>query len=366
MGRRAPSRPVAAEAAARALRAPPGRRRGSPVEFDRSLHHRDVARPIEQHEPPVGKRRGELDAARRRRHPVLAHHDQRGHAHTRQHMSQIGLEQPGEAVGPPPMRLVPRDATCSTTWRGASGPNCVSATAPRRSVGLARTALRRRSTRSAVIAGQSRPHEIGDRAHRTTDELGRRRADEHDPGHRGRHQIGADLRHRERRDRAHAVPTITTCRSGATASSTAAMSRPIEAPTDRRPRSRSPRASLVHQHAPVVHGQVHPLLPPGGHVEAESVHEESSGDDGSPAARTARCVPSNERTGPRSSGGRSHSGASSSCSVRRRSTVRPTAPAAIAPAATLPAIKAVRFLVTAPPPFVVRRGTRAPIRATIS
>ncbi len=95
-----------------------------------------------------------------------------------------------------------RCTTCSTTWRGASGPNCVSrTTAPRRSVGLASTARRSRSTRSRgrPERPEARPHQLGDRSHRARARAPRRtRPRTRAPDDRRREEVGSHLGHRDR------------------------------------------------------------------------------------------------------------------------------------------------------------------------
>src|SRR3990170_2550212 len=74
-----------------------------------------------------------------------------------------------------------------------------------------------------------------------------------------------------------------------------------------------------------------------------------TGPEAGPEARTSSSVPSNERTGPRSSGGSAESRSrASGSSARRRafSTARPITPPATAPAATLAVTIAVRRPVT--------------------
>ena len=80
--------------------------------------------------------------------------------------------------------------------------------APRRSAGLASTALRRRSTRSAA-SGASQPRTERESVTdpiAATNQVGRGGADEDDAGDRGREQSGVDLGDRDRGHRAHAVP----------------------------------------------------------------------------------------------------------------------------------------------------------------
>ena len=212
-----------------------------------------------------------------------AHHDERGHRDARKRVPQVHLHQLGEPVGPhlrgralrEAARRAPRDA------RGASGPNCVSrdrVPAGRRGSRARPCAAGRRArrptprTRAAAAAGSViepiAPREPG----RTTSS-----PPGPSPATAVAEQLGPLLGQRDRGHAAHAVAHDDHAgRSGATASSTAAMSRPIarsgQVPVRRRTAPAVP--PLIHQHASEVRRQIDPLLVPGGHVQAEPVDEQ--------------------------------------------------------------------------------------------
>ncbi len=165
------------------------------IELDRSLHHRDVPGVLEQHEPSVRQRCRELETTRRRRHAiVLAHHHERRHGgcgatrdagRSRAAQRDRRSTPPTRPVRPGARRARPRAGGVGAELREPhDGPAQIGGARQHR---LAETvdALGGRAERA-----EPRPHEVGDRPHRAAHELGCRRADEHDAGHRGREHVG--------------------------------------------------------------------------------------------------------------------------------------------------------------------------------
>ena len=259
----------------------PGEHADVVVHLCRSLEHRHVSRVLDHDERGVGQDADQLDGRRRRRHPVvLADDHDRRNADPRQRVAEVHLHQPCEAVRP---HLRPR----------ASGEAhdvidqvrlCLRAELghPREhpaDVGGAREhrapepvhAPRRGRERS-----EPRTHELRDRAHRPAEQVGGRRTDQRHAGHPRAEQLRPLLGHREDRHGAHAVShhhgrtvgrhriqhggDVTTHRAHRQVSVRRVAARPV------RP--------MVHQHAAEVVGQIDPLLVPDGHVEAESVREQ--------------------------------------------------------------------------------------------
>ena len=282
----------------------PGEHADVVVHLGGTLEHRHVSRVLDHDERGVGQDADELDGRRRRRHPVVLpdDHDRRN-ADTRQRVAEVHLHQPGEAVRP---HLRPR----------ASGqPHDVIDQVRLR----LRTELRHPREHASDVGGarehrapepvhtssrgrersEPRTHELRDRAHRPAEQVGGRRTDQRHPGDPRAEQLRSLLGHREDRHGAHAVShdhgrtvgrhriqhggDVTSHRAHRQVSVRRVAARPV------RP--------VIHQHAAEIVGEVDPLFVPDGHVEAEAVREQQHRGIGVPCRPDGDLGPVERRDG---------------------------------------------------------------------